>query len=140
MSILFLGGYIMKKSVKNCILSSLLIGASLLSPSASFAELIDVAKNPVTVYVDGQTVNADNFILNGTTYVPLRAVSESLGAEVLYDGSTSTVQINNSYNGYIGTYLNAARNTYSINETITLKASQLMDNFLLVIFVPIMEV
>ena len=36
-------------------------------------------------------------IINGSTYVPLRFVSESLGAEVVWDGTTKSVFIKNTF-------------------------------------------
>jgi hypothetical protein len=45
-----------------------------------------VAEAPVTVIVDGKTLNTPGLLINDTTYVPLRAVSESLGAKVEWDG------------------------------------------------------
>ena len=45
------------------------------------------------VYVDGKEVQADNFLYNDTTYLPIRAVSEALGKDVQYDNQTSTATI-----------------------------------------------
>jgi hypothetical protein len=45
-----------------------------------------VAEAPVTVIVDGKALNTPGLLINDTTYVPLRAVSESLGAKVEWDG------------------------------------------------------
>jgi hypothetical protein len=45
-----------------------------------------VAEAPVTVLVDGKALNTPGLLINDTTYVPLRAVSESLGAKVEWDG------------------------------------------------------
>ena len=55
----------------------------------------------VKIYVDGVEMKptdangkpVDTFIYNGTTYVPLRAVSQSLGENVQWDGATQTVYI-----------------------------------------------
>lgn len=45
---------------------------------------------------DGSTLTIDvpAKIVNGRTLVPLRAVSQSMGAEVIWDGETKTIQIN----------------------------------------------
>jgi hypothetical protein len=45
-----------------------------------------VAEAPVTVLVDGKALNTPGLLINDTTYVPLRVVSESLGAKVEWDG------------------------------------------------------
>ncbi|CAH1058837.1 N-acetylmuramoyl-L-alanine amidase [Paenibacillus pseudetheri] len=46
----------------------------------------------VTVNVNGKKV-ADGVLDNGTTYTPARAVAEALGATVVYDAETKTVNI-----------------------------------------------
>ena len=52
-------------------------------------------KNPpvVTVHLDGEKIGFDQtpVIENGRTLVPLRAIFESLGASVIWDGETQTV-------------------------------------------------
>lgn len=50
--------------------------------------------NSITIKVNGEQVAAENFIYEGTTYVPLRAISELLGDEVKWDEHTRTVEIN----------------------------------------------
>lgn len=55
----------------------------------------------ITIYVDGVEMKptdangkpVETFVYNGTTYVPLRAVSQSLGENVQYDGATQSVYI-----------------------------------------------
>ncbi|HEX2946686.1 MAG TPA: stalk domain-containing protein [Clostridia bacterium] len=48
-----------------------------------------------TAYVDGKPVNLDvpGTIVNGSTMVPARFISESFGAEITWTGSTRTVSI-----------------------------------------------
>ncbi|NLO90327.1 MAG: DUF4163 domain-containing protein [Clostridia bacterium] len=43
--------------------------------------------------MDGQTILDDNILYEGTTYVPIRTVAESLGKEVKWDAKTNTVEI-----------------------------------------------
>jgi len=57
------------------------------------SEQIKVQKNVATVTVNGEKIAVDNFIYNGTTYVPLRAVSENMGAKVDWDNATKTATI-----------------------------------------------
>jgi len=52
------------------------------------------AQSAVRVYVNGMRVNEDVILKDGRTYVPLRAVSESMGAEVIWDESTFSAHIN----------------------------------------------
>ena len=52
------------------------------------------AAGDVNVKVNGIDVACDTILRDGTTYIPLRAVSEALGANVVWDQSTSTASIN----------------------------------------------
>lgn len=85
----------MKKELKGFILG--LIVATLMM-SMVFAggvkQAIDVVLNSVNLTVNGQKINADNILYNGTTYVPLRAVAEALGKNVSWDEKTNTASIN----------------------------------------------
>lgn len=54
---------------------------------------IRVQMNSLKVYVNGKQVTSPNIVYNGTTYVPLRAVSEGLGQAVDFNASTKTVNI-----------------------------------------------
>jgi len=60
---------------------------------------IHVLKNQVVVEVNGDKVPVDNFLYEGTTYVPLRAVSEMLGADVGWIGETRTATIDTTSSG-----------------------------------------
>lgn len=42
----------------------------------------------VDIYVNGNILSQQGYIDNGTTYVPIRAVSESMGANVSWDGKS----------------------------------------------------
>ncbi len=52
------------------------------------------AQSNVRVYVNGTRINEDVILQDGRTYVPLRAVSESLGAQVDWDQETFSAHIN----------------------------------------------
>ncbi len=51
------------------------------------------AENPVTVNVNGQTLELDTpaFVANDRTLVPMRAIFEAVGADVVWDGEMQTV-------------------------------------------------
>lgn len=51
------------------------------------------AQSDVKVYVNGSRVNENIIINNDLTYVPLRAVSESLGAKVIWDEVSRSVYV-----------------------------------------------
>jgi serine protease Do len=49
---------------------------------------------PLNIFVNGNRVSSDGaFIENGTTYVPLRLISEALGAEVNWSGAANRIDI-----------------------------------------------
>lgn len=83
----------MKKNVK-----SFIVGVALTTlvvyQIPSIAESIDVVFNKIKITINGQPVSADNVLINGRTYVPLRAISEILGKDVTFDQATSTAGIN----------------------------------------------
>lgn len=62
--------------------------------TASLLTVNAFAGNNVRVYVNGGRMNSELIMHNDRIYVPLRAVSETLGAEVVWDGSTDTAYIN----------------------------------------------
>lgn len=51
------------------------------------------AQDEVRVYVNGMRLDSDAILHNDRTYIPLRAVSEALGAEVGWDGNTNTAYV-----------------------------------------------
>lgn len=62
--------------------------------ATGITEKIDVAFNAISIMVNGEKVQADNIVHEGTTYVPLRAVSELLGKDVVWTSETKIAQIN----------------------------------------------
>lgn len=88
----------MKKEIKGFIAGALSV--SLLSAGVSYAagwlENISVVKNSTTISANYKPVNADNFIYNDTTYVPLRALTESLGCVVMWNEETRDISVNNA--------------------------------------------
>lgn len=53
------------------------------------------AANPIKIIVNGKEIKPDvpPQIVNGRTLVPLRAIAEALGANVVWDGNSNTVMI-----------------------------------------------
>lgn len=64
--------------------AKLLCAALCLSSSTA----LPVSAQNVDVYVNGHILSVQGYIDNGTTYVPVRAVSEGLGADVEWDGKS----------------------------------------------------
>jgi hypothetical protein len=55
---------------------------------------LEVLKNYLTVVINGETVDVENYVYDGITFIGLRQVSEILGATVDYDHETRTALIN----------------------------------------------
>jgi hypothetical protein len=51
------------------------------------------AATDIKLFINGKAINADLQIVNGSSYVPLRVVSESLGGKVVWDGDARTITI-----------------------------------------------
>lgn len=58
-----------------------------------FGGTIAEAGSDVKVYVNGKRVEEDVILSNDRTYIPLRAVSEALGAQVSWDGTSRSAMI-----------------------------------------------
>ena len=84
----------MKKWISVCL--TLMLALALAAPAAAADRTAAPARpSGVSVQVNGKNVtfpNASPAVINGRTMVPMRAVLETLGAEVDYDGETGTVQ------------------------------------------------
>ncbi|HJV46216.1 MAG TPA: stalk domain-containing protein [Bacillota bacterium] len=78
-------------------LSGTITGAILFSGIAYASTSIDVEFKPIKFYFDMVKRNPpedkQGFIYNGTTYVPLRFLSENLGHMVHWDGDTSSIYL-----------------------------------------------
>lgn len=79
--------------MKKRFFASVLISSLLFGGIATYAEAIDALFNKIIVKVNGETVKAENVLINGRTYVPLRAISEILNKDVIWDAKTSTADI-----------------------------------------------
>ncbi|MCL2152181.1 MAG: right-handed parallel beta-helix repeat-containing protein [Oscillospiraceae bacterium] len=84
------------------LLVTIVLGAPALAKNLS--QKIDVAYRDIKIYVDGEIIIpkdatgeiVEPFIYNGTTFLPVRAVSEALGKTVEWDGPTNSVYIGES--------------------------------------------
>lgn len=87
----------MKKQIKSFISGVVITTVaftSILTVSAKTGnQTVEVAYKNIKMYLNGSQINSSEepFVLNGSTYVPLRTVSESLGANVTWDGNTNSI-------------------------------------------------
>lgn len=53
-----------------------------------------LAENQLKIFINGNTIDTDGaYISDGTTYIPLRAVAEALGADVEWDQENYSISI-----------------------------------------------
>ncbi len=89
------------------VLIAVLFAAAAIPAYAALSSMDITVFNGVTIFVDGKELHptdvkgndVDAFIYEGTTYVPLRAVGEALGAEVSWNKDTKTVYVNTGKTG-----------------------------------------
>ncbi len=92
----------MKKEIKGFVVG--VITTTLVSTAvfaAPAAKSITAFYNGIKIYVDGDKITpkdgngkiVEPFIYDGTTYLPVRAVSEALGKQVSWDGNSNSVYI-----------------------------------------------
>lgn len=61
--------------------------------AADFSKKIDVIEDDITIVVNGVKQNIPNFVYDGSTYIPVRAVSTALDKTVEWDEKTKTLVI-----------------------------------------------
>ena len=93
----------MKKRLQGLV-AGILIGAVITSSGVfakQLSEWAEVFYNNIKIFIDGAEIVpkdangnlVEPFIMNGTTYLPVRAVSEAFGKDVEWDGASQTVYI-----------------------------------------------
>ncbi|CAH1217514.1 hypothetical protein PAECIP111891_04577 [Paenibacillus allorhizoplanae] len=71
----------------------LLIALGLTGVIAASIAVGAYAATDIKLFINGKIINADLQIVDGSSYVPLRVVSESLGADVKWDGDKREIRI-----------------------------------------------
>ncbi len=93
----------MKKRLQGLI-AGVLIGTVITSGmvfSKQISETAELFYNNIKIYIDGGEIvpkdangnTVEPFTMNGTTYLPVRAISNALGKDVEWDGATQSVYI-----------------------------------------------
>ena len=96
----------MRKRLQGLI-AGILIGALLTSGGAFAKQVSETAKlvyNNIKIVINGQEIQpkdsngnyVEPFIIDGTTYLPVRGISSALGLDVKWDGDTNTVFLSNA--------------------------------------------
>lgn len=92
----------MKKKTASIILAIILIialSASAFAAGTAYTKQATLHYNGIKIQLNGETITpkdpngntVDPFIIDGTTYLPIRAVAEALGLNVSWDSATQTV-------------------------------------------------
>lgn len=123
----------MKKRINSwlmLVLVALLLATPVLAKTAK--ENVSILYSDISITVDGETINptdvngksTEPFSIDGSTYVPVRAISEALGCEVTWDGDTSTVVItrNQSWTGCVTAYDAATRVAIVLTDDLAERA------------------
>lgn len=77
------------------------LAANIISPALALVQQTIAVYSGVNVYVDDAKLNPTDangntvpvFAYNGTTYLPIRAISDALGIAIQYEGSTQSVYV-----------------------------------------------
>jgi len=83
----------MKKQNVIPLAAGFLMGAILLPTAHAAAKYLTATPSTQTFYVNGERVQLEAYVINGSNYVKLRDVGEAVGFNVTYDGSTNSVYI-----------------------------------------------
>lgn len=91
----------------------------------SIIQKIDVILNSVQVQVDGEKLDTNSILYNGSTYLPMRTVAEAVGKDVEWNEDTKTANI--IYKNETDTVINKTKEgddiTNKIVENTELKTS-----------------
>ncbi len=112
----------MKKRLQGLI-AGVLIGAMLTSGvvfAKQISETAELFYNNIKIYIDGGEIVpkdangnvVEPFTMNGTTYLPVRAIANALGKDVEWDGATQSVYIGKKDQTKPDNYLDKIQYTY----------------------------
>lgn len=102
----------MKKFLSALLISSMLSSASAFAQSSGTLIMFAMESNRMSVNGEIKTTDVAPFLYDSTTYLPIRAISEGFGAEVIYDGKANTVTV----------IFNNTQNIFNISDGINYKS------------------
>ena len=90
-----------KKSRTILITVALILTLSVTVFAKQISEQVEIFYNNIKIYIDGAEIVpkdangnvVEPFTMNGTTYLPVRAISNAFGKDVEWDGETQSVYI-----------------------------------------------
>ena len=91
----------MKKIISIALVLCLLFSMGITASAAPRTEKVDITYRAISIVLDGKEITpcdaegntVEPFIMNGTTYLPLRAIAQAMGLGVAWDGKTNTVTL-----------------------------------------------
>lgn len=118
----------MKKIFKQKFIAPILVASCFMLSTSIFAssvtKLIEVQTAPNTIYVDNSKIATESFTYNGTTYVPLRTITESMGANVQFDANAKRINITSAGTGVVP---NTSIPTQNNNSNTTTTATNVVN-------------
>ncbi|NLL66521.1 MAG: copper amine oxidase N-terminal domain-containing protein [Clostridiaceae bacterium] len=95
-------GYILLGMIIMLLITSLIVPAF----AAQTHKQLNAAFMDIKIVINGETITprdpngniVEPFIVDGTTYLPVRAICEAIDYEVEWDGATNTVHVYSSVN------------------------------------------
>lgn len=92
------GNLVMKKMIFGFALGAIIFGSAAVYASTD-SSLLEVYYNVKDIKINNASLTPSQkpFIHEGTTYVPLRYISEALGQQVIWDEESQTVNINDCF-------------------------------------------
>lgn len=111
----------MKIKIKKQIATMLTLTTLLTTTSVyatAYTTQIPVITNQMDVIVNGQRIASDNLLYDSTTYLPIRAISESVGMSVDYNDQQQTVNLKSKGKQKITTKANRGTPTKSIIKAL----------------------
>ena len=82
----------MKKQILT-MFTGLFIGAIITGGASAYAAGILAERSNHRIFVDGQEVQMEAYVINGSNYVRLRDIGKAVGFEVYWDGDAKCVQV-----------------------------------------------
>ena len=76
--------------------AGILAGALLVGPAAQAAAHLTAEPSAQSFYVDGERVELEAYVINGSNYVKLRDVGRAVDFEVVYDETTNSVRVDST--------------------------------------------
>ena len=105
-----------------------LLFSFILTSEALANEQISVNKNNVQVFINNTKISNTNFLYKDTIYLPLRTISEALGASVNYDGISSIVSIHSDSQSAFGIHSSSEYEKLYRNFQVLLYSKKINDN------------